>query len=549
MAIEWQDEPKQSATPKPSIQWLSDEPPPPPKQPAQSKSWEETLYDSVTNFPESAGRIAGDVASAIAHPIDTVSGMADIVSGGIQNVLPKSVTDYINAKFPSKSAEEARAKADAFGKHFVDYYGSIDGFKKALGEDPAGVMLDAASVLSLGSSLATKTLGVKRPAKAKAPKLDVESERAFNQPRIDAAKLAVEKYGLSLDPVVSNPKMANTLRVTAAGQDHLLSLLRRQNEPRVAAILKKDIGIPNDVSLTSSSVFDKVREAAGGAKKQIQTISGFADDGTSVTKISALQPDALIGAKSSNKKVATLIADANRILSNPDITGARLISEIENLRKAARTIYKSTDIQPTQRIVADTYMGIANEFEALIERGLVTQGKTELLSQFRDGRVRMAKAYTLESATNLNTGIVDPMIIAKMTAKDNALTGAFADIGSLAGNFPESLGIKSGAPGGLKEMIPTRITRTGGGGTLGYIVGSLFGFPLVGAGIGAGTGEVLGSLYAKRLVTNPAVQKSVSIPSTKASMLGKLGPRRLAPSPAMTNYIYQANRPEEELIR
>lgn len=367
------------------------------------------------------------------------------------------------------------------------------------------------------------------------PPAPLPKQNVFEQPRIDAAKMAVEKYGLSLDPVVSNPSKMNTVRVTAAGQDHLLALLRRHNEPKVAAILKKDLGIPDDIALTSSSVFDDVRDSAAGAKRQIQTMNGFADDGTARANISALQPKALIGAKAASTKVAALIKDANDLLSSPNtlnssgfispnIAGARLISEIENLRTNARNIYKSPDLHPVQRIVADTNIGIANELEALIERGLQSKGNTDLLAQFRDGRTKMAKAYTLESATNLNTGIVDPMIIAKMTSKDNALTGTFADIGTIAGNFPESLGVKSGAPGGLKEMIPTRITRTGGGGTAGYVIGSTMGNPLIGAAIGAGAGELFGNMYAKRLATNPSVQRSASIPQDGNSLLSRVAP-------------------------
>ena len=351
-----------------------------------------------------------------------------------------------------------------------------------------------------------------------------EINNAFNQPRIEAAKLAVEKYGLSLDPVVSNPNKMNTLRVTAAGQDHLLALIRRQNEPKVANILKSDIGIPENVPLTSKAVFDDVMQQAGTAKRQIQTMAGFADDGTAAAAISALKPEALIGSKAAIKVVSKRIDEANAIISNPNISGARLVSEIENLRKIVRDIRKADDITPTKRAVADAYIGIANEFELLIERNLQAQGNAQLLTDFRDGRVRMAKAYELKKATDRNTGLVDPMKLAKMTAKDNAITGAFADIGKIAGNFPESLGIKPGAAGGLKEFGATRLTRSGFGGMAGWLAGSTFGMPFIGASVGAGAGELLGNVYAKRLATNPSTQRAASIPTGDIGMLRKAAP-------------------------
>ena len=99
------------------------------------------------------------------------------------------------------------------------------------------------------------------------------------------------------------------------------------------------------------------------------------------------------------------------------------------------------------------------------------------------------------------------------------MTGVFSDVGKIAGNFPEALGIKPGAPGGLKEFAATHMTRTGAGGMTGYVVGGMFGQPLLGAGIGAAGGEILGNLYARRLASNPKVQQSISVPKDYRGML------------------------------
>lgn len=130
-----------------------------------SQSWGKTATDAVSNLiPSTIGLVKSGV-SAVLHPIDTASSMVDVAAGGLQNVLPKGVVDYINAKFPSASAEEAQAKADAVGKFYAERYGSIDGFKKALGKDPAGVMADAATVLSAGAGLVSK-VGLTRTGEA-----------------------------------------------------------------------------------------------------------------------------------------------------------------------------------------------------------------------------------------------------------------------------------------------------------------------------------------------------------------------------------------------
>jgi len=123
---------------------------------SEPQTWGKTATDAVSNIIPSTVGLVKNVASAAMHPIDTASSIVDVAAGGLQNALPKGVVDYINTKFPSESAEEARAKADAVGKFYVDRYGSVEGFKKALGKDPAGVMADVATVLSGGAVLASK---------------------------------------------------------------------------------------------------------------------------------------------------------------------------------------------------------------------------------------------------------------------------------------------------------------------------------------------------------------------------------------------------------
>jgi hypothetical protein len=496
-------------------------------------------YDAVSPAPTSPknGFKWTDILQPIAAPLEVgaqmitglgaqpMAGLAGLLGGGtvderterirgIQKAMtyePKTELGKGLSTAISYPVERAMEATKAVGGFLGEKIGGEQG--RIAGESIGEVAIPVAGTLVGGGSMLKSA-----KTQAAASKQALVDKSLQDAARIDAAKLAVDKYGLSLDPVISNPTRLNALRVTTAGQDHLLALLRRENEPKVAAILKDDLGIPKNVSLNSVEPFEAVRQAVGGAKRQIQTMTGFVDDGSTASTISSLQPEALIGGKATQKKVGRMIDEANTLVSS-DVNGARLVSEIENLRKTARDIYKGTDIKPTQRAVADASMGIANALEKMIENNLQNLGMTDLLAQYRDGRVKMAKSYTLQEATNLNTGLVDPLVIAKMTSKDNALSGAFADVGKIAGNFPEALGIKPGAPGGFKELAATHMTRTGAGGMTGYVVGGMFGQPLLGAGIGAGLGELGGSMYARRLATNPKVQQAISIPKDYRNML------------------------------
>ena len=118
---------------------------------------ERTVGGFAGNVAKSAGRQIAGVASAIAHPIDTASGLIDLAAGGLQNVLPQSVVDFVN-KFDSnpEAAKRAVKVANAVGGQYAKDYGTIEGLKEKLYTDPVGVMGDLSAVLTGGGGLLTK---------------------------------------------------------------------------------------------------------------------------------------------------------------------------------------------------------------------------------------------------------------------------------------------------------------------------------------------------------------------------------------------------------
>lgn len=134
------------------------------EQPANAtanKSWGDVGISAVQNFPRSLGNIVSSIAGAVRHPIDTAGNVLDVAAGGLQNILPESLVSAVNKNDPNaQRAAEARMKADAVGQHFKQRYGSMEGFKGALAEDPAGVMADAATVATMGGGLLSKVPGM-----------------------------------------------------------------------------------------------------------------------------------------------------------------------------------------------------------------------------------------------------------------------------------------------------------------------------------------------------------------------------------------------------
>jgi hypothetical protein len=113
----------------------------------QEMGWGEVGKQALMNLPESGANIVKGIYGAVTSPVETVSNVAKLAKGGIQNVLPESVVG---------ADPEAQAMASQLGQFYKDRYGSMEGFKKAIATDPAGVLADASTVLTGGGAAVAK---------------------------------------------------------------------------------------------------------------------------------------------------------------------------------------------------------------------------------------------------------------------------------------------------------------------------------------------------------------------------------------------------------
>lgn len=102
---------------------------------------------AVRNAPASAAKFAQDLVHPILHPIDTAEAIKNIGHGLLQKV------GFL-------SGDDKEKYADAVGKFFYDRYGSSEGIKKAIAEDPVGVLADVSLILTGGGSLTARAPGV-----------------------------------------------------------------------------------------------------------------------------------------------------------------------------------------------------------------------------------------------------------------------------------------------------------------------------------------------------------------------------------------------------
>ena len=393
----------------------------------------------------------------------------------------------------------------------------------ALGEATSGLPPYIPSVG--GAPAAAREAGVARAARQGRTAERLSEEAYARGPQIEAAQEA-NRLGIALNPALSNPTLSNQLQAQITGIPQLNAKLSAQNVTKWSDIARRELGIDPREQLNSKT-FEAARERIAAPYREVEKIGQLMPDEAVSRQISSIKAPDVIGGKAAASEVASLVDDALERV-NSGMTSADALRNIRQLRNEAQDIYRGDKLTPAERATADAKIGIANALEKLIDMNITDPA---LLDRFRDARTKLAKSYTYEKATNLATGRVDPIVIAKMIAKDDAMTGDIAAIGRIAANFPEIAG--GGTQATLLQRALPRLTRSGVPGTIGLAVGSALGTDLITAGaIGAGAGELAGRYMGKRIASPEFQARSAVPPDLRIPMPPPPAP---APSPPTPN--------------
>jgi hypothetical protein len=106
----------------------------------------EVATGAVLNLPSSTFNLAKGLYEAVTSPVKTVKGLLDIGAGGLQNLLPEN---FVKLLGEDKASREV---ANQVGQFYADRYGSVEGAKRAIANDPAGVMADLSTFLTAGAT-------------------------------------------------------------------------------------------------------------------------------------------------------------------------------------------------------------------------------------------------------------------------------------------------------------------------------------------------------------------------------------------------------------
>lgn len=340
------------------------------------------------------------------------------------------------------------------------------------------------------------------------PMLQAKRERLSAEsyakgPQLDAAAEA-QRLKLVLNPTDIENSVGARLYSAAAGPRGP-EALAAANRPRVNEIAKNELGLDPSASLTSPAPFKQARANLAAPYDEVSKLPTLTADDATIANLNGLRKNEnLIGGEGVAKKVDKLVDDAIA-KTQAGLNGAELLNNVRTLRADAKKIYNNQSATPKQLSIADANLAIANQLESMIDSNI---SNPKLLGEWRDARQKMARTYAYESATNFNTGMVDVSKLARLTSKDNALTGDIASLGKIAGNFPEVFTTEPTS----KFFSAPRLTRSGVPGGAGALIGSNFGLTgsILGGLAGGAVGEFGGAIAANRLAS-PSYQAGLKL--------------------------------------
>ena len=428
---------------------------------------------AMRNLPASAKQFATGLYEAVTSPVQTIKTIGDIGAGALRSAVPTSVRDFID-RFDADPASTQRAMdvANAVGGMYKERYGSLEGIKRTLAEDPVGAAGDLSTLLTGGAgatriaagaagraaprvaaplaqaagaletaATATNPLSaVTVPAQAaleqvrKVAPSPLTAQQQANLPRDMALERArAEGYMAppgSIDPLSGRFVVAERI----AGKTLLEQMMSVRNQETTNKLARRAVGVGEDTPLTSDSMKAVRKEAATQGYEPIKRIGSVATDTQYLNDLAGVE-QAFTGQAASfpgavPNKVQQIVN--SHLVQNFDAGDA--IKRIQDLRNDASASFRRGEPD-----IANAQRGIANALENQVERGIQASGASnaaQMLDDFRAARQRMAISYAVENAIREGTNNVSASKLASDLQRGKYMTGDLQNIAEFASRFP-----------------------------------------------------------------------------------------------------------------
>jgi len=359
--------------------------------PRRQYSFGEALVEAPFSAPGDVVKQAKGLWEAVNNPAQTLGGLVDLAAGTLRLVVPKPARDFIDS-FDSdpEAANRAVAAARAVGGVYADKYGSWEGIKRSIAEEPVSTISDLSLLLTGGASAAR--LGASTTAKV-AP--TVSSTLGQTASALQTGARRTDPFS-AIAPVVETGG-----KVVGAGANYL----NRVANPKFSALIDASEGRGQAI-VNALRNYDEY--VAGG-----MPTAGVAASPVGSTKYSALQQEVAtrMPTEYRERDIANKAA-RERALGTIAQDDVAMAAAIKNRKTVSDPLY-----QAAEQGVADV-SGAVKVVDDLIAKN---PGNTELLREMREirrGLTADKKTGALRTDAKEITSVIDG-IKARLAKEDN----------------------------------------------------------------------------------------------------------------------------------
>lgn len=253
----------------------------------------------------------------------------------------------------------------------------------------------------------------------------------------DATLREVRGAGYAVPPSLSGGGPVSRTLEGVSGKIKTQQAMAVKNQNLTESLARKAMGMSDDAPITTEAMQEIRNLAYARGYEPVANVGVFETDRTFLKSLDTIAADYKGASRSFGKAVPNEVGEMIDSLRVGAFDAGDAIKMTRILREEANKAYAAGN-----KALGKATRKASDAIEDQIERGLKSAGKNgeDMLKQFREARVLMAKSHSVERAIR-EGGAVDAKVFGKMLQKGKPLTGELRTIGLLANNFPDVAGI------------------------------------------------------------------------------------------------------------
>lgn len=387
-----------------------------------------------------AGSVAGGL-SGLGNIATNAVGLTDRNPADTVAQVSNALT-YEPRTAPGKAMSAGVAKPFELYAHGADWAGGkATDAATALGANP-----ETAATIGAGVNTAIQALPMALgpaaraiPGESAAAAAARAAKKTANAP-VDAGIAAARDAKLVITPTQAEAGIVPRTVESLAGSARMEKLASKKNAPTINDLIRKDIGIADDVPTTRKAIAD-IRNEAGNAYEVVKESGRVATDAKYKADLHEITKSFDTAAKDFAHRSENPFKKTLDGLNRSEFDATSAVEEVKLLRLDADKAYRNGD-PALGKAFKRASQALDNQLDRHMRRIEIENGgnpdTASQVADYRAAREKIAKTYAADKALNESTGNFDAGAYGKALKDRKPLTGGALKVGQFARQFEKS---------------------------------------------------------------------------------------------------------------